>query len=94
MKIIRTKEYEYKLQWLMPLNPQKEARSKVNKFINLMGAKSFTCVYFRDKDLKIVDSWNNMNQYSTPKKANEALINLVKTIKPDSNIQHIEFFRK
>jgi len=93
------KQYVYKMQWLMSLNgdftqTKKQARKRVNDFIEILGSQSFTVVYFRDNDLKVVDSYSNMVSYSTEEKANKALIDLVKGIKETSNIKYIEFLRK
>ena len=93
------KRYVYKMQWLMSLNgdftqTKKQARKRVNDFIEILGSQSFTVVYFRDNDLKVVDSYSNMVSYSTEEKANKALIDLVKGIKETSNIKYIEFLRK
>lgn len=93
------KQYQYKMQWLFSLNSsfiqtQKQARKRVNTFINTINAQSFTVIYFRDKDLKVVDSYSNMNMYSTDEKANKYLIKLIAVIKEDSDIQYIEFLRK
>lgn len=93
------KTYQYRMQWLLSLNgdftqPTKKARKRVTSFINTVGSQSFTIIYFRDKDLKVVDSYNDMVSYSTEEKANKALIELVKSIKETSNIQYIEFLRK
>lgn len=93
------KQYVYKMQWLMSLNgdftqTKKQARKRVNDFIKIVGIQSFTVVYFRDNDLKLVDSYSNMVSYSTEEKANKAMIDLVKGIKETSNIKYIEFLRK
>lgn len=93
------KTYQYKMQWLLSLNGDftqttKKARKRVTNFINAVGSQSLTIIYFRDKDLKVVDSYNDMVSYSTEEKANKALIELVKSIKETSNIQYIEFLRK
>jgi hypothetical protein len=93
------KEYNYKMQWLFSLNgdftqPKKKARKRVNTFIDTVGCQSFTVIYFRDNDLKIVDSYNNMISYSTVEKANEALKQLICRIYETSNIKYIEFIRK
>lgn len=93
------KQYIYKMQWLLSLNGDftettKQARKRVNDFINTVGSQSFTVIYFRDSDLKVVDSYSNMVSYSTTEKANKALIDLVKSIKATSNIKYIEFLRK
>lgn len=93
------KYYQFKMQWLLSLNGDftqttAQARKRVNDFIKTVGSQSFTVIYFRDNDLKVVDSYSNMASYSTSEKANKALIELVKTIKDTSNIKHIEFIRK
>jgi len=93
------KIYSFKMQWLLSLNGDftqttKQARKKVVDFINTVGSQSFTVIYFRDKDLRVVDSYSNMVSYPTIEKANKALVNLVKSIKETSNIQYIEFLRK
>lgn len=93
------KLYVYKMQWLLSLNGDftqttKQARKKVTDFINTIGSQSFTVIYFRDNDLKVVDSWSNMVSYPNTEKANKALIDLVKGIKDTSNIRYIEFLRK
>lgn len=93
------KQYVYKMQWLLSLRGDftqstKQARKKVTDFINTVGSQSLTVVYFRDSDLKVVDSWSNMVSYPNEEKANKALIDLVKGIKETSNIKYIEFLRK
>lgn len=93
------KQYNYKMQWLFSLNgdftqTKKQARKRVNTFIDIVGSQSFTVIYFRDNDLKIVDSYNNMVSYSTPEKANKALKQLIYSIFETSNIKYIEFLRK
>ena len=93
------KQYVYKMQWLLSLNGDftqttKQARKRVTNFINTVGSQSFTVIYFRDSDLKVVDSYSNMVSYPTDEKANKALINLIKGIKETSNIKYIEFLRK
>lgn len=93
------KTYVYKMQWLLSLNgdfsqTQAEARKRVNQFVDVIGAQSLTVVYFRDEDLKIVDSYTNMVSYSTPEKANKALKQLIKSIQGTSNIKYVEFLRK
>jgi hypothetical protein len=93
------KMYNYKMQWLLSLNGDftqttKQARKQVADFIKAVGSQSFTIIYFRDNDLKIVDSYNNMNGYSNNKQANKALIETIKTIKETGCIKYIEFIRK
>lgn len=93
------KMYSYKMQWLMSLNgdftePTKQARKRVTDFIKAVGSQSFTIIYFRDNDLKIVDSYNNMNKYPNNEEADTALIGLIGSIKPDGDIKYIEFIRK
>ncbi|RTL00492.1 MAG: hypothetical protein EKK57_06995 [Proteobacteria bacterium] len=87
------------MQWLFSLNgdftqTKKQARKRVNGFIDIIGSQSFTIIYFRDNDLKIIDSYNNMVCYSTPEKANKALKELIVGISETSNIKYIEFLRK
>jgi len=93
------KTYQYKMQWLLSLNGDftqstVQARKKVSDFINTVGSQSFTVIYFRDNDLKIVDSYNNMNRYPDNEQANTALIGLIGSIKPEGDIKYIEFIRK
>lgn len=93
------KTYIYKMQWLLPLNgdftqTQAEARKIVNQFVDVIGAQSLTVVYFRDEDLKIVDSYTNMVGYPTPEKANKALKQLIKSVRGTSNIKYVEFVRR
>jgi hypothetical protein len=93
------KAYQFKMQWLLSLNgsftqTQKQARKKVNDFIKTVGSQSFTVIYFRNRDLKVIDSYSNMVSYSTEEKANKALIDLIKKLKVDGDAQYIEFLRK
>jgi hypothetical protein len=93
------KKYVYKMQWLFPINgnalqTKKEGRSNIFKFIDIVNAKSFTVIYFRDSDLKIVDSYTNMVMYNTEKEANSKLKSLIKSIFDKGDIQYIEFVRK
>ena len=93
------KQYVYKMQWLFSLNgdftqTKQQARKRVNSFIDIVGSQSFTVIYFRDNDLKTVDSYSNMVSYSTQEKANKALKELIKGIAETSNIKYIEFLRK
>lgn len=93
------KTYQYKMQWLLPLNGDftqstAQARKKVTDFINSVGSQSFTIIYFRDSDLKVIDSYNNMNRYPDNEQANTALIGLIGSIKPEGDIKYIEFIRK
>lgn len=93
------KTYQYKMQWLLSLNGDftqstAQARKRVVDFINTVGSQSFTVIYFRDNDLKIVDSYNNMSRYPDNKQANTALIGLIGSIKPEGDIKYIEFIRK
>lgn len=93
------KMYSYKMQWLLSLNgnfmtSQKQARKNVNKFIDAVGAKSFTVIYFRDKNLKVIDSYSNMAMFSTDKEANKVLKKLIKKLQPIGDAQYIEFIRK
>lgn len=79
------KQYVYKMQWLFPINgnalqTKSQGRKNINSFIDIVNAKSFTVVYFRDCDLKIVDSYTNMVMYNTEKEANKKLKDLVKSI--------------
>ncbi len=92
------KTYKYKMQWLMSLNgdftqPTKQARKRVTDFIKAVGSQSFTIIYFRDNDLNIVDSYNNMNKYPSNEKANKALFETIKSIKETGCIKYIEFIR-
>jgi len=87
------------MQWLFPINghalqTKKEGRNNILKFVDIVNAKSFTIIYFRDNDLKIVDSYNNMVMYGTEKEANNKLKALIKTIFEKGDIQYIEFVRK
>lgn len=87
------------MQWLFPINgnalqTKKEGRSNIFKFIDIVNAKSFTVIYFRDSDLKIVDSYTNMVMYNTEKEANSKLKSLIKSIFDKGDIQYIEFVRK
>lgn len=93
------KHYQLKMQWLLRINSdfcttQKQARKQINNFIDAIGAKNLTAVYFRDRDLKIVDQYTNMVMYPTIEESNKALKRLVAGIKPKSDIQYIEFVRK
>lgn len=92
------KQYVYKMQWLFPINgnalqTKSQGRKNINSFIDIVNAKSFTVVYFRDCDLKIVDSYTNMVMYNTEKEANKKLKDLVKSIYDKADIQYIEFVR-
>ena len=93
------KHYNYKMQWLLSLNGDftqttKQARKRVTDFIKTVGSQSFTIIYFRDNDLKIVDSYNNMNGYPDNKQANDALLKTIKSIKETGCVKYIEFIRK
>ena len=93
------KHYNYKMQWLLSLNGDftqttKQARKRVTDFIKTVGSQSFTIIYFRDHDLKIVDSYNNMNRYPDNEQADAALLGLIGSIKSDGDIKYIEFIRK
>jgi hypothetical protein len=93
------KSYNYKMQWLFSINgnslqTKKEGRSNILKFIDIVSAKSFTVIYFRDSELNIVDSYTNMVMYNTEKEANSKLKSLVKSIFEKGDIQYIEFLRK
>lgn len=93
------KQYIYKMQWLFPINrkamqTKKEGRKNILSFIDIVGAKSLTGVYFRDSELKIIDSYSNMVMYSTEKEANNKLKALIKSIFENGDIQYVEFLRK
>lgn len=93
------KQYIYKMQWLFPMNgtamqTKKEGRKNILSFIDIVGAKSLTVVHFRDSELKIIDSYNNMVMYSTEKEANNKLKALIKSIFENGDVQYVEFLRK
>lgn len=93
------KSYIYKMQWLFPINgnasqSKSQGRKNINSFIDIVNAKSFTVIYFRDYNLKIVDQYSNMVMYNTEKDANKKLKDLVKSIYDNADIQYIEFVRK
>lgn len=87
------------MQWLFSLNgnfatTEKQARKQINQFIDIVGAKSMTVIYFRDKDLKVVDSYSNMVMYSSEIEANKALKKLIAAINETGHIQYVEFIRR
>jgi len=93
------KYYNYKMQWLLSLNGDftqttKQARKKVTDFIKIFTCQSFTMIYFRDKDLKKLDSHNYMNGYPDNEQGNKLLLKKIKSIKPTDDIKYIEFIRK
>jgi hypothetical protein len=76
------------MQWLF-------TKSEARAAINLLNAKSFTVIYIRNIDLKILYQYNDMVMYPTNQKANEMAIEWInKTFREDKAAFHVEVVRK
>jgi hypothetical protein len=92
------KNYQYKIQWLFNVSnsfitPKEQLRKDFFNVLKIIGAKSLTKICFRDREMKIIDTYSSMNQYSYEVATKEAIKYVKKQLKENENIFSIELLR-
>jgi hypothetical protein len=92
------KNYNYKIQWLFNVTsnfvtPKEKLIKDLYSLIKILGAKSFDKILFRDKDLKIIETYSSMNQYSYEQASTEAIAHIKKQLKTNDKIYLVELLK-
>lgn len=92
------RQYNYKMQWLFPMNSSFIDSSNVNKkrlfdFLKIIGPKSLTKICFRDKDLKIVSTYSGFIGYPTGADFAPTKKYIIQEIKRNPEITSVELLR-
>ena len=80
--------YMYKIQWLF------QNKTDAKKVIRAIGSKSLDVIYFRNWDLKIVDSYNGMTMFPYGLADEKAIQEIDRKMKNNPDIRYIELLRK
>jgi len=79
--------YKYRLQWIFPLE-------KAIKMLELIGVKSLTRIYFRDKTLRILGQYKEWKHSAAKDVQKETIKYIKKTAGENKKILYIELYRE